>query len=335
MVALFELLPPECSSTESTRSSPDRRVTPREPQFDRVTAYRFDPEAREVMEQSRPGAGTDQRRARRCPAGRRRGPAPAGVLLAHGPRSRTSGYSTRRRCMAPAAPRGPTLFGFLTMSRRGWAALTPQELGSRRSSRKLRLGALTGALQAERWARRAGSVGPAPHRRRRARRTSRRSPPAPSTSSARTRLRRARSGRRRRRNLPGTQAAFVKGGGSGELVEISNTPLVTSRRRRSTSCSPTSPGSRMAPRCCSSGPAVAKLMPPRPPRGAAVPRLARGRPSCAGHWCARTPSMDAHLRSFEALGVEVVHHLGRLEQERELGTAPGGIGSAKVGRRPR
>src|ERR1035437_8613308 len=131
-VALFEL-----ASGAFLSLNPDEviRLTvaslSRELEFDRVTAYRFHPEAREVTEILDHGGSTSGEGQR---SGRR--PLDADELLgralsAHGPAFEDEPGSNppRRRRLCLPLPAGDLVFGFLTMSRRGGFALTPPELG--------------------------------------------------------------------------------------------------------------------------------------------------------------------------------------------------------------
>src|SRR5664280_570503 len=301
-VALFEL-----ASGAFLSLNPDEviRLTvaslSRELEFDRVTAYRFHPEAREVTEILDHGGSTSsegQRSSRR--------PLDADELLgralsAHGPAFEDEPGSNppRRRRMCLPLHAGDLVFGFLTMSRRGGFALTPQELRLAQELAKLAAGALDKArlLEAERrHSERNAFVGRL--------HTALSGQTDVAAIAARTVhelgsqfdfdvcvLRLLPAG-----ELPGTQVAFVKGGGNAAAVEISDALLP-------------------------SGAASTKLT---PPLGLlAVPLVYRGAP--AGVLCAITGTRaralsSEDLHSFEALGVEVslaIASARLLQQERE------------------
>ena len=228
-VALFEL-----ASGAFLSLNPDEviRLTvaslSRELEFDRVTAYRFHPESREVTEILNQGGSTSGER----PVTRRR-PLDADELLgralsAHGPAFEDEPGSNppRRRRMCLPLHAGDLVFGFLTMSRRGGFALTPQELRLAQELAKLAAGALDKArlLDAERrHSERNAFVGRL--------HTALSGQTDVATIAARTVdelgpqfdfdvcvLRLLPAG-----ELPGTQVAFIKGGGDSAGVEISNT----------------------------------------------------------------------------------------------------------------
>jgi diguanylate cyclase (GGDEF)-like protein len=326
-VALFEL-----ASGAFLSLNPDEviRLTvaslSRELEFDRVTAYRFHPEAREVTEILNQGGSTSGERSL---SGRR--PLDADELLgralsAHGPAFEDEPGSNppRRRRMCLPLHAGDLVFGFLTMSRRGGFALTPQELRLSQELAKLAAGALDKArlLNAERrHSERNAFVGRL--------HTALSGQTDVATIAARTVdelgpqfdfdvcvLRLLPAG-----ELPGAQAAFVKGGGNSAAVEISDTLVGHLATETSHLLLPDVVKDPHGAALLPSGAAVTKLA---PPLGLlAVPLVYRGAP--AGVLCAVTGAR-AHalssedLRSFEALGVEVslaITSARLLQQERE------------------
>jgi diguanylate cyclase (GGDEF)-like protein len=130
----------------------------RELEFDRVQAFRFRPESREVEELMSHGPATSGEQPRSVQR-----PLDADELLlrclsAHGPvfedEQGTGGGPPRRRRMALPLHAGDSVFGFLTMSRRGGFVLTPQEMRLAQELSKLAAGALEKArlLDSERKA---------------------------------------------------------------------------------------------------------------------------------------------------------------------------------------
>ena len=158
-VALFEL-----ASGAFLSLNPDEviRLTvaslSRELEFDRVQAFRFHPEKREVEELQSHGLATSGEQAR---SARRQLDADELLLRclsAHGPvfddEPGTGGGPPRRRRMALPLHAGDFVFGFLTMSRRGGFVLTAQEMRLAQELSKLAAGALEKArlLDSERKA---------------------------------------------------------------------------------------------------------------------------------------------------------------------------------------
>jgi len=154
-VALFEL-----ASGAFLSLNPDEviRLTvaslSRELEFDRVAAFRFHPEAKEVAEILSQGTPTSGVKA----VGGRQAIASddllARCLAAHGPafEDEPGTQPVRRKRMALPLHAGAHVFGFLTMSRKGGFALTPQELRLAQELAKLAAGALEKArlLEGER-----------------------------------------------------------------------------------------------------------------------------------------------------------------------------------------
>ncbi|HEX7528258.1 MAG TPA: GAF domain-containing protein, partial [Thermoanaerobaculia bacterium] len=326
-VALFEL-----ASGAFLSLNPDEviRLTvaslSRELEFDRVTAYRFHPEAREVTEILNQGGSTSGERSL---SGRR--PLDADELLgralsAHGPAFEDEPGSNppRRRRMCLPLHAGDLVFGFLTMSRRGGFALTPQELRLAQELAKLAAGALDKArlLDAERrHSERNAFVGRL--------HTALSGQTDVASIAARTVdelgpqfdfdvcvLRLLPAG-----ELPGTQAAFVKGGGNTAAVEISNALVGHLATETSHLLLPDVGKDPHGAALLPSGAAITRLT---PPVGLlAVPLVYRGAP--AGVLCAVTGAREQalsseELHSFEALGVEVslaITSARLLQQERE------------------
>lgn len=144
-VALFELA---SGALHSLNAEEVIRLTvaslSRELDFDRVTAYRFDAENRDVEEiqsQSAPTAAPARKRLDEMELLGR-------CLAAHGPAFDDAADSSggvgpaRRRQLALPLQAGETVFGFLTMSRRGSFVLTPQEMRLAQELAKLAAGAL-------------------------------------------------------------------------------------------------------------------------------------------------------------------------------------------------
>ena len=148
-VALFELA---SGALHSLNAGEVIRLTvvslARQLEFDRVQAWRYDPEAREVEEILAHG-GPPPSSPGRSRGGRR--PIEDEDLLArclasHGPTfddDETGGVGpTRRRQMALPISTADTVFGFLTVSRRGSFVLTPQEMRLAQELARLAAGAL-------------------------------------------------------------------------------------------------------------------------------------------------------------------------------------------------
>jgi diguanylate cyclase (GGDEF)-like protein len=326
-VALFEL-----ASGAFLSLNPDEviRLTvaslSRELEFDRVTAYRFHPETKEVTEILTQGGSTS---GERPSSGRR--PLDADELLgrslsAHGPAFEDEPGSNPPRRLRMCLPlhAGELVFGFLTMSRRGGFALTPQELRLSQELAKLAAGALDKArlLDAERRHSERNTFVGRLH-------TALSGLTDVSSIASRTvdeigrqfnfdvcALRLVPAG-----ELPGAQAAYVKGRGSSAAVEISNALLGHLATEGShlllTDVGSDPHGASLLP----SGAAVAQL--PAPLGLLAVPLAYRGAP--AGVLCAVTGARSEALssdvlHSFEALGVEVslaITSARLLQQERE------------------
>jgi diguanylate cyclase (GGDEF)-like protein len=326
-VALFEL-----ASGAFLSLNPDEvvRLTvaslSREIEFDHVTAYRFQPETREVTEILSQGGSTS---GERPPPGRR--PLDPDELLgrclsALGPVFDDDPGSNppRRLCMCLPLHAGDLVFGFLTMSRRGGFSLTQQEMRLAQELAKLAAGALDKArlLEAER---RHGERNKFVGRLHSAltgltdvsaiaSRTVDELGPQFDVDVCAIRLLPA-------GELPGAQAAYVRGRGNAAAVEIPNALLAHLPAEGSHLLLPdigTDPhGAALLP----SGAVVTQL---QAPLGLlAVPLAYRGAP--AGVLCAvtgaRAPVLSPDvLRSFEALGVEVslaITSARLLQQERE------------------
>src|SRR5512143_2894596 len=326
-VALFEL-----ASGAFLSLNPDEviRLTvaslSRELEFDRVTAYRFHPETKEVTEILTQGGSTSGERPL---SGRR--PLDADELLgrslsAHGPafEDEPGSKPPRRLRMCLPLHAGELVFGFLTMSRRGGFALTPQELRLAQELAKLAAGALDKArlLDAERRHSERNAFVSRLH-------TALSGLTDVAAIASRTvdelgpqfdfdvcALRLVPAG-----ELPGTQAAYLKGRGNPATVEIPNALLGHLATEGShlllTDVGSDPHGAALVP----TGAAVAQL--PAPLGLLAVPLAYRGAP--AGVLCAvtgaRAEALSSEvLRSFEALGVEVslaITSARLLQQERE------------------
>lgn len=325
-VALFEL-----ASGAFLSLNPDEviRLTvaslSRELEFDRVTAFRFHPEAKEVVEILSHGAPTSGVRS----AAPRRPIASddllARCLAAHGPafEDEAGTQPVRRKRMALPLHAGPHVFGFLTMSRRGGFALTPQELRLAQELAKLAAGALEKArlLEGERRNNeRVASVGRL-HAALTgltdlgaiANRTVAELGPQFDLDLCAIRL--LPSG-----ELPGAEAAYAKAPGAAvlQIPDTLLTHLATEEAHAFYADASADPhGKALLP----TGAAVAGL---KPPLGLlAVPLAYRGAPVgvlcaiVAGRAQALSPDL---LPSFEALGVEVslaIASVRLLQQERE------------------
>ncbi len=144
-VALFEL-----ASGAFLSLNPDEviRLTvaslSRELEFDRVSAFRFQPDSKEIAEILTHGAPVSGERPRSGRAPIASDDLLARCLAAHGPafEDEPGTQPVRRRRMALPLHAGAHVFGFLTMSRRGGFALTPQELRLAQELSKLAAGAL-------------------------------------------------------------------------------------------------------------------------------------------------------------------------------------------------
>ena len=325
-VALFEL-----ASGAFLSLNPDEviRLTvaslSRELEFDRVSAYRFQPESKEITEILTHGAPLSGERPRTGRVPIASDELLSRCLAAHGPtfEDEPGTQPVRRRRMAVPLHAGAHVFGFLTMSRRGGFALTPQELRLAQELAKLAAGALEKArlLDGERrnndrvafvgrlHAALSGltEVGAIVSR------TVAELGPQFDLDICAVKL--IASG-----ELPGAEAVYVKAGGAADLVipEALIAHLSTEGSHAFYSnASADKHGEALLP----SGPAVKAL--PQPLGLLAVPLAFRGAP--VGLLCAvagASPqglSLDL-LPSFEALGVEVslaIASVRLLQQERE------------------
>jgi GAF domain-containing protein len=325
-VALFEL-----ASGAFLSLNPDEviRLTvaslSRELEFDRVSAYRFQPESKEITEILTHGAPLSGERPR---AGR--APIASDELLsrclaAHGPafEDEPGTQPVRRRRMAVPLHAGAHVFGFLTMSRRGGFALTPQELRLAQELAKLAAGALEKArlLDGERrnndrvafvgrlHAALSGltEVGAIVSR------TVAELGPQFDLDICAVKL--IASG-----ELPGAEAVYVKAGGTTDLA-IPEALIAHLSTEGSHAFYGNASADKHGEALLPSGPAVKAL--PQPLGLLAVPLAFRGAP--VGLLCAvagASPqglSLDL-LPSFEALGVEVslaIASVRLLQQERE------------------
>ncbi len=325
-VALFEL-----ASGAFLSLNPDEviRLTvaslSRELEFDRVSAFRFQPETKEIAEILVHGAPVSGERPVTGRTAIASDDLLARCLAAHGPafEDEPGTKPVRRRRMALPLHAGAHVFGFLTMSRRGGFALTPQELRLAQELAKLAAGALEKArlLDGERRNNdRVSFVG-----RLHAALTGLTDVQAivsrtvaelgPQFDLDLCAIRLLASG-----ELPGAEAAYAKAGGSTEvrIPEALLTHLSTEGSHAFyANASDDKHGQALLP----SGKAVAPL--PKPLALLAVPLAYRGSP--VGVLCAiaRTVpqgiSLDL-LPSFEALGVEVslaIASARLLQQERE------------------
>ncbi|HKC25434.1 MAG TPA: diguanylate cyclase [Thermoanaerobaculia bacterium] len=155
-VALFELA---SGALHSLSADEVIRMTvvslARELDFDRVIAFRFHAETREIEEILSQGTA----KTASAPSGRRpidAEPILVRCLSAHGPafedaEGPSPGQPLRKRLALPIQT-GDTVFGFLTMTRRGAFVLTPQEMRLAQELAKLAAGALEKArlIEAER-----------------------------------------------------------------------------------------------------------------------------------------------------------------------------------------
>ncbi len=325
-VALFEL-----ASGAFLSLNPDEviRLTvaslSRELEFDRVSAFRFQPETKEIAEILTHGAPVSGERSRSGRAAIASDELLARCLAAHGPafEDEPGTQPVRRRRMALPLHAGAHVFGFLTMSRRGGFALTPQELRLAQELAKLAAGALEKArlLDGERRNNeRVAFVG-----RLHAAltgltdvhaivsRTVEELGPQFDLDVCAVRL--LPSG-----ELPGADAAWVKAGGPTEL-QIPAALLTHLATEGSHAFFADASSDRHGKALLPSGPAVASLA--KPLGLLAVPLAYRGAP--VGVLCAvsgaRPESLSPDLLpSFEALGVEVslaIASVRLLQQERE------------------
>ncbi|MGA7993267.1 MAG: GAF domain-containing protein [Thermoanaerobaculia bacterium] len=325
-VALFEL-----ASGAFLSLNPDEviRLTvaslSRELEFDRVSAFRFQADTNEITEILTHPAPTSGERSR---SGQR--PIAADDLLArclaaHGPafEDEPGTQPVRRRRMALPLHAGAHVFGFLTMSRRGGFALTPQEQRLTQELAKLAAGALEKArlLDGERRnneriafvGRLHGALAGLTDVGAIASRSVAELGPQFGLDLCAIRL--LPSG-----GLPGAEAAYAKAGGVTEL-RIPQTLLVDLATEGTHAFYADASGDAHGMTLLPTGPAIAAL--PKPLGLLAVPLSYRGAP--VGVLCAVSAarskgfSLDL-LPSFEALGVEVslaIASVRLLQQERE------------------
>ncbi|MBK9063803.1 MAG: diguanylate cyclase [Acidobacteria bacterium] len=325
-VALFEL-----ASGAFLSLNPDEviRLTvaslSRELEFDRVSAFRFQPESKEITEILTHGAPLSGERPRTGRAPIASDELLSRCLAAHGPafEDEPGTQPVRRRRMAVPLHAGAHVFGFLTMSRRGGFALTPQELRLAQELAKLAAGALEKArlLDGERrnndrvafvgrlHAALSGltEVGAIVSR------TVAELGPQFDLDICAVKL--IASG-----ELPGAEAVYVKAGGATDLT-IPDALIAHLSTEGSHAFYGNASADKHGEALLPSGPAVAAL--PQPLGLLAVPLAFRGAP--VGLLCAvagASPqglSLDL-LPSFEALGVEVslaIASVRLLQQERE------------------
>ncbi len=325
-VALFEL-----ASGAFLSLNPDEviRLTvaslSRELEFDRVSAFRFQIETKEITEILTHGAPLSGER----PASGRVPIASddllARCLAAHGPafEDEPGTQPVRRRRMALPLHAGAHVFGFLTMSRRGGFALTPQELRLSQELAKLAAGALEKArlLDGERRNNdRVAFVG-----RLHAALTGLTDVGAivsrtvaelgPQFDLDLCAIRLLPSG-----DLPGAEAACAKAGGTTE-VQIPEALLAHLATEDAHAYYTDASGDKHGKALLPTGPAIAAL--PKPLGLLAVPLAYRGAP--VGVLCAVSAARPQGLSpdllpSFEALGVEVslaIASVRLLQQERE------------------
>jgi diguanylate cyclase (GGDEF)-like protein len=154
-VALFELA---SGALHSLNADEVIRLTvaslARELEFDQVRAHRFDADTREIEEILSHGAQAAAGAAGRRPLAEEE--LLVRCLSAHGPtfedEAPTAAGPTLRRRLALPLQAGETVFGFLTMSRKGSFVLTPQEMRLAQELSRLAAGALEKArlIDAER-----------------------------------------------------------------------------------------------------------------------------------------------------------------------------------------
>ncbi|HTS03642.1 MAG TPA: GAF domain-containing protein, partial [Thermoanaerobaculia bacterium] len=325
-VALFEL-----ASGAFLSLNPDEviRLTvaslSRELEFDRVSAFRFQIETKEITEILTHGTPLSGERAKSGRMPIASDELLARCLAAHGPafEDEPGTQPVRRRRMALPLHAGAHVFGFLTMSRRGGFALTPQELRLAQELAKLAAGALEKArlLDGERrnndrvafvgrlHAALTGltDVGAIVSR------TVAELGPQFDLDVCAIRLLPA-------GDLPGAEAAHVKAGGSTE-VQIPESLLAHLATEGAHAFYADASSDRHGKALLPTGPAITAL--PKPLGLLAVPLAYRGAP--VGVLCAvssaRPPGLSPDLLpSFEALGVEVslaIASVRLLQQERE------------------
>jgi diguanylate cyclase (GGDEF)-like protein len=302
----------------------------RELEFDRVQAFRFIAETREIEEltsQGPPPSGA----VPRLPTGRRSIESDDLLLRcfsAHGPvfedEATPAGMPARRKRMALPLHAGDAVFGFLTMSRRGGFALTAQELRLAQELAKLAAGALEKArllesqrLDHERSAfvsRVHGALSGLSDVVSIVRRTVEDVGPHFDLDFCAIRI--LSSG-----ELPGAQAVAVKGGGGDATVEIPDALLAHLSTEGSRIFLPDVSAESIVSPLLPRGPALSRLPPPL--AFIAVPIAYRGMPVgvlcglAAGRSRGLPPSV---LAAFDDLAVEIslaVASVRLLQQERD------------------
>jgi len=301
----------------------------RELEFDRVQAFRFHAETREVEELQ---SQTTTSGARPITVSGRRPLESEEILLrclsAHGPvfedDEAPAGRPTRRRQMALPLHAGDAVFGFLTMSRRGGFILTAQELRLAQELAKLAAGALEKArlLESQRnvhersafVSRVHGSLSGLNDVVSIVRRTVEDVGPHFDLDLCAIRI--LPSG-----DLPGAQATAVKGGGGDATIEIPDALLAHLASEGSRIFLPDVGADSVMAALLPRGPALSRL--PSPLAFVAVPLAYRGMPVgvLCGLAAGRTRGIPASvLAAFDDLAVEVslaVASTRLLQQERD------------------
>jgi len=301
----------------------------RELEFDRVQAFRFHAETREVEELQ---SQTTTSGARPIAMPGRRPLESEEILLrclsAHGPvfedDEAPAGRPTRRRQMALPLHAGDAVFGFLTMSRRGGFILTAQELRLAQELAKLAAGALEKArlLESQRnvhersafVSRVHGSLSGLNDVVSIVRRTVEDVGPHFDLDLCAIRI--LPSG-----DLPGAQATAVKGGGGDATIEIPDALLAHLASEGSRIFLPDVGADSVMAALLPRGPALSRL--PSPLAFVAVPLAYRGMPVgvLCGLAAGRTRGIPASvLAAFDDLAVEVslaVASTRLLQQERD------------------
>jgi diguanylate cyclase (GGDEF)-like protein len=330
-VALFEL-----ASGAFLSLDPDEviRLTvtslSRELEFDRVQAFRYVPETRQIEEltsQGPPASGA----APLAPAGRRAIESDdilQRCLSAHGPvfedEPAPAGMLPRRKRMALPLHAGDAVFGFLTMSRRGGFVLTPQELRLAQELSKLAAGALEKArlLESQRLAHERSAFVARVHGALSGlsdvvsivRRTVEDVGPHFDLDLCAIRI--LSSG-----ELPGAQAVAVRGGGGDATVEIPDALFAHLSTEGSRIFLPDVAAEPVVAALLPRGPALSRL--PSPVSFIAVPIAYRGAP--VGVLCGLAAGRSRGLPSpvlaaFDELAVEIslaVASVRLLQQERD------------------
>ena len=330
-VALFEL-----ASGAFLSLNPDEviRLTvsslSRELEFDRVQAFRFLAETREVEQLTSQGGSTSGA-APIAPPGRRSIESDdilLRCLSAHGPvfedEPTPPGMPPRRKRMSLPLHAGDAVFGFLTMSRRGGFALTAQELRLAQELSKLAAGALEKArlLESQRLAHERSAFVSRVHGSLSGlldvvgivRRTVEDVGPHFDLDLCAIRI--LASG-----ELPGAQAVAVRGGGGDATVEIPDALLAHLGTEGSRIFLPDVGAESVVAALLPRGPALSRLAPPL--AFVAVPIAYRGAPVgvlcglAAGRSRGISPSV---LAAFDDLAVEIslaVASARLLQQERD------------------